>query len=415
MKKFLMGFTALLCALVMIGCKNAVDEEANVNWGAGEEICLTITLPGNASRSVEYYSASDADHYVVKLMNGTTVVDSVNGQPGETVTLKTTVEGTYKVKVTAYDKDNKVIAEGTETVTLSFENLAPEVTVTITPGVKASDPDTIELDVNINWGTNDFVPNKMVKITGTADLADFYICNNELTYAKWYEVYQWAVGNGYVFQDLGREGSKGTDGAAPKGTLQPVTMVSWRDAVIWCNAASQKDGLQPVYYLEGTTNFADTSKVVKIAEDYSDWGTNEDNTYEADAGEGRADKCVVNPAANGYRLPTEAEWEYAAKGGKDYTYSGSNDIDEVAWYWDNSDGKTHDVGTKKANAYGLNDMSGNVGELCWDTWTSGNVRRVIRGDSWSSDAKYCEVSYRGSYNLCYHDGIVGLRLARSAQ
>lgn len=196
MKKFLMGFTALLCALVMIGCKNAVDEEANVNWGAGEEICLTITLPGNASRSVEYYSASDADHYVVKLMNGTTVVDSVNGQPGETVTLKTTVEGTYTVKVIAYDKDNKVIAEGTETVTLSFENLAPEVTVTITPGVKASDPDTIELDVNINWGTNDFVPNKMVKITGTADLADFYICNNELTYAKWYEVYQWAVGNG---------------------------------------------------------------------------------------------------------------------------------------------------------------------------------------------------------------------------
>ena len=115
-----------------------------------------------------------------------------------------------------------------------------------------------------------------------------------------------------------------------------------------------------------------------------------------------------------FQLPTEAEWEYAARGGnksKGYKYSGSNDIDEVAWYDGNSGSQTHPVGTKKPNELGIYDMSGNVWEWCNDwygvytstpannpTGPSSGGCRVYRGGSWSSDARGCRVSNRyGDY------------------
>lgn len=213
--------------------------------------------------------------------------------------------------------------------------------------------------------------------------------------------------NGYIFQDLGREGSNGTDGAAPtEGSKQPVTYVSWRDAVVWCNAASEKAGLTPVYEYEGS--------VLKEAENYSSRGTNSENTTSVGAGNGKEEKATVNTTANGYRLPTEAEWEYAAKGGADYTYSGSNDVDEVAWYSGNSVSKTHDVGTKAANGYELHDMSGNVWEWCWDTYSSGSSFRVIRGGSWSNDAGRCAVSYRNYLSPYDQNYYLGFRVVRSS-
>ena len=128
-----------------------------------------------------------------------------------------------------------------------------------------------------------------------------------------------------------------------------------------------------------------------------------------------------------FRLPTEAEWEYAARGGnksKGYKYAGSNNLSDVAWYSDNSSSKTHPVKQKQANELGLYDMSGNVWEWCQDwfgNYSSGSQTnpsgpstgsyRVYRGGSWSINARYCRVSYRNhsAPTLCSHN--LGLRLA----
>lgn len=193
-----------------------------------------------------------------------------------------------------------------------------------------------------------------------------------------------------------------------KGPTRPVDGISWHDAVEFCNRLSLREGLQPCYSLFGDA-------------DPDNWERKNLEELECDF------------RASGYRLPTEAEWEYAAQGGqksKGYKFSGGYEIDRVAWYRNNSDGKTHPVGQKKANELGIYDMSGNVWEWCWDwydeeyyakspaTNPSGPMiwkYRLLRGGGWHSGATYCRVSYRfydGPYNGDYviH---YGFRLCRA--
>ena len=209
---------------------------------------------------------------------------------------------------------------------------------------------------------------------GALSVSTFYIGKYEVQWGEFQAVRTWAAANGY---DIGSVG-------AGNGSRYPVTDVNWYQAVKWCNARSEQEGKTPVYTVGGV--------VYRTGDQVP----------------------VVNTSANGYRLPSEKEWEWAARGGTQtngYTFSGSNDINAVAWYGDNSGSATHVVGTKAANELGTHDMTGNVFEWCFDASVSG---RVFRGGSWYNYAAYCAVGNRYGYSSTTSRNYGGFRLALSS-
>nr|WP_246473297.1 SUMF1/EgtB/PvdO family nonheme iron enzyme [Treponema parvum] len=271
-----------------------------------------------------------------------------------------------------------------------------------TRGIVGLDPDYTLPGNEAEW-KGVFIKDRTVK------LSTYMLGKTEVTYKLWKEVYDWAVqpGHGYKFENPGQKGKDGTG-----SEYEPVTTISWRDCMVWCNAYTEKEkGIEQCVYRRND------DAVLKDA-------TAEDDCKYA---EPRMDK-------KGFRLPTAAEGEYAARWqGSDSTNaaqygdvwltkvnsaSGAKDkwdtdeTGEVAWYNRNSGSKTHPVGEKRANALGLYDMSGNVLEWCFDWYKetitieavtdpqgpASGERRVIRGGYWDWGAKTCTVGIRNYGN-----------------
>jgi formylglycine-generating enzyme required for sulfatase activity len=238
-------------------------------------------------------------------------------------------------------------------------------------------------------------------------ISAFEIGKFPVTYAQWKRVCFRALANGYRFAKTGDMGSMRFF-RHTHSPDEPVTNITWHDMVVWCNALSEMEGRTPCYYTSAEKTTVYRSGRVGVQNDWVNW------------------------TANGYRLPTEAEWEYACRAGTTTDYSfGSSISGSNANYWnsgDSYDDGTTPVGSYSPNAWGLYDMHGNVWEWCWDWYGSSHYgsspssdprgpsagsRRVERGGSWYGGAELLRSAYRSHYGLGSDGSYLGFRVVRS--
>ena len=422
-------------------------------------VTVKLTATADSGYELESYSVKDAS------ANTITVTDGTFTMPKSNVTVSATFKetaatpqktagsisyATTAVEKTTYDEafTNELTktGDGTVSYTSSKEAVAMvdastgEVTIvgagetTITATVTDSDTYTYAtktVSYTLTVTSVVTIPEGFVKVTGTTitgnetlspvsnvfvsgrslDIPDLIVCDHEVT-QKEYTTYCKFGGT--------QPSSNIVDCGI--GDNYPAYLVNWYDAVVYCNLRTIAElGIEScVYSIDGE----------KDPRKWSGIGGDADSKYCGPDSENTTwDSMAADFKATGYRLPTEAEWEYIARGANSssYIYSGDSSIGWVAWYKDNSDNKSHKVKTKpKANSLGIYDMSGNVFEFCWDwfgsispsteaTGSATGTNRVIRGGSFTSwNNEECTVSYRESQTPSARYVICGFRVVRNA-
>ena len=404
----LLGLAAvlLLAAMMIVGCKQAQGNNS-------KEEKYEVTVSAGSNGKVTVAPEVPTDKKVAK---------------GQELTITATANTGYEVDKWSISGSSFESGSGTDGSTTAKVKVTADTTVNVTfKPVATPPPPTPPASADKTYTVNsvNFTMKGIAAVTGksvghgdesdnaphTVSLSAYQIGETEVTQELW-EAVMGAGNNPSYFQ-----GSSNPPDSSEVQEKRPVEQVNWYQAIAFCNKLSIACHLDPCYTVAVSGSPIDFETLAYSAiptSNNTDWN----NT-------------VLDMSKNGFRLPTEAEWEWAAMGGTEHKWAGTNvkgQLINYAWYRDsdggNANNKTHEVKKKQANGYGLYDMSGNVWEWCWDWYSSSTPTggqdptgpaasggdRVERGGSWLSVANGAARAYRGSRNPDNRSIILGLRL-----